>query len=95
MISPGRDTNQLQVSSQQMLKFIYLSRKDGKLSELGRKVDHTNVQILVEAGIELGTLWLEGSYLNNYPNFAALTSQSKMLIVLYLTMLKGTRNLLD
>ena len=29
---PGRDTNPLQVSSQQMLVLIYLPRKDGKLS---------------------------------------------------------------
>ena len=37
LITPGRDTNPTQVSSQQTLVLIYLTRKDRKLSLLRRK----------------------------------------------------------
>ena len=55
------DTNPSQVSSQQTLVLMSPPRKDGKLSQLKQIRGCTNIQISDVPGIELGTLWSEGS----------------------------------
>ena len=81
LIPPGQDTNPLQVSSQQTVVLIYLSRMDGKLSlALVEKKVHTYSN-LDRATIELGILWSVGRDLTNCTNKARLVSEDSSKLV--------------